>query len=972
MDRNDLIENHSSVIAEAMQNHFGVPVFVSKSKTPYGVSHYVKPQFDLPQSEVPFTVRVSDHAAWAPRHHQIEHHVYPKENDHPKKFIDESIGAAKEYGKKVGLFPKDEFVPLTGDVYHPTFGTGKIIDSKPDVAKVDFGSKGVKNISSRFLQPVDPHNPDITKGDGGPITAYHGSPHDFDEFDTSKIGTGEGAQAYGHGLYFAESEPIAKGYRDALSDNVYGIRGADDNFYPWKDFANEVATEHNLKPGDDFGRKGWHEAFQTYAEQGGLDNLNESHIKDPFERKGYVKAKNYLQDADGIISPKAPGHMYEVAIDAHPDHMLDWDKPLSEQSPHIVKSIFDARKDNPTLFNVFKPHLEKDSTGMGFYQSLATHHPNGYQGASEFLQRAGIHGIKYLDANSRSATDQPTRNYVVFDHNRVSVKRKYEQGGYVRNAYKKGGKVEGSIWHEKHAFADGGDPRGEGEARGFGNATGPAERETEAPDNNQMGPEGISKPESEAEKLSNAGQIPDWAGHYNDYDAQRAMQESNLAPVMRENARINAAANAAEANQSADDAAQKAMATAFGPAGMTTRFGQEPLQAGSFKPEHFESTLEQNLVEPAFTPAPTDMRLSQFDPRSNNGFSTPGANPTKQHFESSLEQNLVEPAFDQPMPTEEPSNPFATIGSRYNTAAQTGIRAMQGAPNQNAGWSTPGSADAVGAIHLGGTPNTEAIQFTSPNADVSQATPGPINVTQPAFPHTPTPAGTNVAPQQSIAPQQTNIPMPPTRPAELGPSATSSNIFDQINAANLQQAKKLEAQPNVSNPGYFNSTSGLSKEQWAKQMGADPNMVQTRLVDMGNGMQPDYYTKGLDQAFGDMANGIMGAPKAIASGVGNMFSPSQHYDPLTGQSRPDISSSVGSQFTVNPDTSGGRTRKVMKLMPDGTYKEVEEPYAAGGKVNKTRKVAKNPRSLHNSKIVKHALGKIHAPLSALNHPPRQR
>ena len=37
------------------------------------------------------------------------------------------------------------------------------------------------------------------------IRAYHGSPHDFDKFDLSKIGTGEGAQAYGHGLYFAEN-----------------------------------------------------------------------------------------------------------------------------------------------------------------------------------------------------------------------------------------------------------------------------------------------------------------------------------------------------------------------------------------------------------------------------------------------------------------------------------------------------------------------------------------------------------------------------------------------------------------------------------------------------------------------------------------------------------------------------------------------------------------------------------------------
>src|SRR5690606_34108278 len=43
------------------------------------------------------------------------------------------------------------------------------------------------------------------------IRAFHGSPHDFDRFDISKIGTGEGAQAYGHGLYFADKEEVAKG-----------------------------------------------------------------------------------------------------------------------------------------------------------------------------------------------------------------------------------------------------------------------------------------------------------------------------------------------------------------------------------------------------------------------------------------------------------------------------------------------------------------------------------------------------------------------------------------------------------------------------------------------------------------------------------------------------------------------------------------------------------------------------------------
>lgn len=198
------------------------------------------------------------------------------------------------------------------------------------------------------------------------ITAYHGSPHDFDQFDMAKIGKGVGEQAYGHGLYFTEHEPTAIDFRDRAT-------------------ASKNINDFNL-----YRISGSNEEFE----------------------------------------PKKQGHMYEVNINAHPDHMLDWNKPLSEQSPYIVKSIFDARKDNPTLFNVFKSHFEKNSTGMDFYQALATQHPNGYQGASEFLQRSGVHGVKYRDENNRDK-GKGTTNYVVFDPKNVDVKRKYEQGGEV-------------------------------------------------------------------------------------------------------------------------------------------------------------------------------------------------------------------------------------------------------------------------------------------------------------------------------------------------------------------------------------------------------------------------------------------------------------------------------------------------------------------------------------------------------------
>ena len=514
------------------------------------------------------------------------------------------------------------------------------------------------------------------------------------------------------------------------------------------------------------------------------------------------------------------------------------------------------------------------------------------------------------------------------------------RGGLVRRAYMKGGKVEGSVWHERDAFGFGGDTESAGSApeRG-GSGTVAAEHEAapEQHEQRQSDPEGREHPSSEAEKLANQGTFPSWAGVNSggneaavnksaaDVAASRLAQAEHMSVL--NNGVTNAQATAAETPPSAASAANAAMSAAFSPVGATTSFGQQPPQAGLFTPEHFESTLEQNLVEPAFS------------------------------------QPMTQPAF--------PHTPTPTADT---------------------------------ATHLGGTPATGVIPDTATHLGGTPAT-GALGVTQPSFPHTPTPdtayntasfqPDANAAARQArnsitqnmgadptsapiavastpvVRAPTSNIPTPPTRPAELGPSAVSGNIFDQINAANLQRISDLEAQKNKNNPGYFNSTSGLSKQEWADQMGADPTTVQTRLVDMGNGMQPDYYTKGLDQVFGEMVGGIAGAPSAIMSGIGNAFSPSQNYDPLTGKSRPDISPFVGGgQETGGKDflnsgkdqvaTAKPKTHMVQKLMPDGTYQWVEEPFKKGGKVY---------RPLVGSQMTDHVISKFGVPLSASKYQP---
>lgn len=51
-------------------------------------------------------------------------------------------------------------------------------------------------------------------------SAFHGTPHKFDKFSLHHIGTGEGAQSYGWGLYFASKKEVAEGYREQLAGEL--------------------------------------------------------------------------------------------------------------------------------------------------------------------------------------------------------------------------------------------------------------------------------------------------------------------------------------------------------------------------------------------------------------------------------------------------------------------------------------------------------------------------------------------------------------------------------------------------------------------------------------------------------------------------------------------------------------------------------------------------------------------------------
>jgi hypothetical protein len=219
------------------------------------------------------------------------------------------------------------------------------------------------------------------------IRAYHGSPHEFEKFDISKIGTGEGNQTFGHGLYFAENEAVARNYRDALSRGAptrYGktYKGTDN------EVSNTAASLMNI----------YKDVDQAVAQAEGIAKFGKN---DPF----YLDVAKELKD--GSWGYKKGGHMYEVNIKANPDHFLDWDKPLSQQGAGVTERLREILRPSDRMPKEWIEHSP---------------------GVEKRMREVGIPGIRYLDQGSRGS-GKGTYNYVVFDPNIIEIMRRYGIAG---------------------------------------------------------------------------------------------------------------------------------------------------------------------------------------------------------------------------------------------------------------------------------------------------------------------------------------------------------------------------------------------------------------------------------------------------------------------------------------------------------------------------------------------------------------
>jgi hypothetical protein len=132
----------------------------------------------------------------------------------------------------------------------------------------------------------------------------------------------------------------------------------------------------------------------------------------------------------GKAELQKPGKMYQVGINADPEHFLDWDKPLSEQSQKVQDALmnaadkaFDQSPDAQELYRSLRAGSDKFDVRRAL-EMLSNPWEKGVGGASQALRQAGIPGIKYLDRGSRTA-GEGSRNYVVFDDKLIDIIKKY-------------------------------------------------------------------------------------------------------------------------------------------------------------------------------------------------------------------------------------------------------------------------------------------------------------------------------------------------------------------------------------------------------------------------------------------------------------------------------------------------------------------------------------------------------------------
>ena len=266
------------------------------------------------------------------------------------------------------------------------------------------------------------------------LDVYHGTPHTLPpternplgEFDASKIGTGEGAQTFGYGIYTAENPAVAKEYQ-FMEQNWFDTSKAKykgksiDSWYQQaqKDQEQAFRTNNKALEKDATARLAYWENIMTHKHP---ENVL-SQFTDP--EYGWDEATKYAKSIDLSKFKGIPrsGNLYKVDLpDEKIANMLDWDKPMAEQRNLIEKMRKALVGGDSPLSRVKQFEINDWLNDKVRLRNLPPQSIINLQDPQivKRLSEAGIPGVKYLDQFSREA-GKGTRNFVTFPGSEKSM-----------------------------------------------------------------------------------------------------------------------------------------------------------------------------------------------------------------------------------------------------------------------------------------------------------------------------------------------------------------------------------------------------------------------------------------------------------------------------------------------------------------------------------------------------------------------
>ena len=277
-------------------------------------------------------------------------------------------------------------------------------------------------------------------------SAWHGSPHDFDTFDLGAIGTGEGNQAHGWGLYFAKKKSVSKNYQKVLSKRLgttspklFKVEIPDektmldeDKYFKEqnKDVVNRIVSAVNDLDIDK--RK----SLLSYYKEHPAYPVNKEYEKILGKIQSINQDREYITDAlvnnvskikEKIAREAAAEYGYNLD-ELKADNTFEMAKKLigeineklsALEKEKEVEGAKEKIKEDKILESIGDTFTKTPYTGRDVYVALSKAF-GGDKGASEFLNSTGVKGITY-----DGYTDG--RCYVVFDDKAIKVIEKYNQ-----------------------------------------------------------------------------------------------------------------------------------------------------------------------------------------------------------------------------------------------------------------------------------------------------------------------------------------------------------------------------------------------------------------------------------------------------------------------------------------------------------------------------------------------------------------